>query len=267
MLVDRAGVEVEHLRDHPDLAARAGDRLADVLRLDPGELLGFLLHERRKTAEEAGAVGRYDGAPRGKRRLRAGGGRVGLLNACLLELGDGLLRRRVEDRERHGPDSNTRSRVRGSVTRRRRSDETRSNAGFVVLRSAEISSDGRTFYPERSRSVTADPSTRSTSQDLRDGFNDQPDGQDKDEEDRGHPFQGILADDPDFRLALHEGVTVEVDAEALGEDGAHEAAVEAWLVDRVVSAWASRREAAVEMSLRFQAPARRLRPLPLFGNS
>ena len=35
VLVDRARVEVEDLRDHADLAARAGDRLADVARLDP----------------------------------------------------------------------------------------------------------------------------------------------------------------------------------------------------------------------------------------
>jgi hypothetical protein len=31
VLVDGAGVEVEHLGDHADLAARSGDRLADVL--------------------------------------------------------------------------------------------------------------------------------------------------------------------------------------------------------------------------------------------
>ena len=35
VLVDCAGVEVEDLRDHPHLAARARDRLADVARLDP----------------------------------------------------------------------------------------------------------------------------------------------------------------------------------------------------------------------------------------
>ena len=48
VLVDRAGVEVEDLRDHADLAARAGDRLADVLGLDPRELLGVLFDERRE---------------------------------------------------------------------------------------------------------------------------------------------------------------------------------------------------------------------------
>ena len=46
VLVDRAGVEMEDLGDHADLAARAGDRLADVLRLDSRELLGVLLDER-----------------------------------------------------------------------------------------------------------------------------------------------------------------------------------------------------------------------------
>ena len=58
VLVDGAGVEVEDLRDHADLGARAGDRLADVLRLDAGELLRVLLDERREPAEEACAIGR-----------------------------------------------------------------------------------------------------------------------------------------------------------------------------------------------------------------
>src|SRR5262249_28615993 len=48
VLVDGAGVEVEDLRDHPDLAAGAGDRLADVLGLDTSKVLGVLLDERRE---------------------------------------------------------------------------------------------------------------------------------------------------------------------------------------------------------------------------
>jgi hypothetical protein len=43
VLVDRAGVVVEDLRGHSDLAASSRDRLADVLRLDAGELLAVLL--------------------------------------------------------------------------------------------------------------------------------------------------------------------------------------------------------------------------------
>ena len=107
VLVDRAGVEVEDLRDHADLAARAGDRLADVLRLDPRELLGVLLDERREPPEKARTVGGRDRPPCGKRRLRSCDRCVRLLDAGLLELGDRLLRRRVDDRQRHGLDSNT----------------------------------------------------------------------------------------------------------------------------------------------------------------
>ena len=99
VLVDRAGVEVEDLRDHADLAARAGDRLADVARLDPRELLGVLLDERREPAQQPRAVGRRDRPPGRERRLRAGDGGVGLLDAGLLELGDRLLGRGVEDGE------------------------------------------------------------------------------------------------------------------------------------------------------------------------
>ena len=101
MLVHGARVEVEDLRDHPDLAACAGDRLADVPRLDPRELLGVLLDERREPAQESRAIGGSDRAPGRKRRLRARDRRVRLLDARLLELGDRLLGRGVEDGQRH----------------------------------------------------------------------------------------------------------------------------------------------------------------------
>ena len=97
VLVDRARVEVEDLGDHPDLAARAGDRLAHVLRLDACELLAVLLDERGQPAQEAGPVGRRDGAPGGEGCLRAGDRGVRLLDAGLGELRDRLLGRRVED--------------------------------------------------------------------------------------------------------------------------------------------------------------------------
>ena len=63
VLVDGAGVEVEDVGDHPDLAARAGDRLADVRRLDPRELLGVLLDERREPPQQPPPVGGRDGPP------------------------------------------------------------------------------------------------------------------------------------------------------------------------------------------------------------
>ena len=50
VLVDGAGVEVEDLRDHADLGARAGDRLADVLRFDARELFRVLLDEHGEPA-------------------------------------------------------------------------------------------------------------------------------------------------------------------------------------------------------------------------
>ena len=57
-LVDRAGVEVEDVGDHADLAARAADRLADVVRLDPRELLVVLLDERREPPEQPRSIRR-----------------------------------------------------------------------------------------------------------------------------------------------------------------------------------------------------------------
>jgi len=46
----RARVEVEHLRDHPHLRARAADRLADVMGLDARKFFRVLLDERREPA-------------------------------------------------------------------------------------------------------------------------------------------------------------------------------------------------------------------------
>ena len=56
-LVDRAGVEVEDVGHHSDLAAGAADRLADVVGLDPRELFVVLLDERREPSEQPSAVG------------------------------------------------------------------------------------------------------------------------------------------------------------------------------------------------------------------
>src|SRR5919197_5841153 len=91
VLVDGAGVEVEDVRDHGDLGAGVGDRLADVPRLEARELLAVLLDERREPAEEACAVGGRDGTPGGEGGARGGDRGVRLLDAGRLELGDGLL--------------------------------------------------------------------------------------------------------------------------------------------------------------------------------
>ena len=142
VLVDRAGVEVEDLGDHADLAARARDRLADVLRLDLGELLGVLLDERREPPQQARPVGRGDRPPGRKRGLGPRDGGVGLLEAGLLELGDRLLRRRVEHGESHGDDS-TRSRpacARGPATCR-----PRQSAPASMLRDNRVASFDRSL--------------------------------------------------------------------------------------------------------------------------
>ena len=81
----------------PDLAPRARDRLADVARLDPRELLAVLLDERREPAQQPPSIGRRNRSPGRERGLRAGDGGIGLLDPRLLELGDRLLGRRVED--------------------------------------------------------------------------------------------------------------------------------------------------------------------------
>jgi hypothetical protein len=98
VLVDRARVEVEHLRDHADLAARAADRLAGVARLDPRQLLVMLFDERREAAQQPGPVGRCDGAPGGERRPCPRDGGVGLLDARRRDVGERLLGGGIEDR-------------------------------------------------------------------------------------------------------------------------------------------------------------------------
>ena len=101
VLVDGARVEVEDLRDHADLGARAGDRLADVLRFDPRELLGVLLDERGEPAQEGGAIGGSHGTPVLEGLLRPSNRRVGLVDAGGLELGDRLLGGGVGDDQSH----------------------------------------------------------------------------------------------------------------------------------------------------------------------
>jgi hypothetical protein len=89
---------VQHLGDHPDLAACPADRLADVPRLDPRELLVVLLDEGREAAEERRAIGRRDGAPGREGGFRTRDGSVRLGDPRELELGERLLGRGVQDR-------------------------------------------------------------------------------------------------------------------------------------------------------------------------
>ena len=173
MLVDRACVEVEDLRDHADLAACARDRLAHVLRLDQGELLGVLLDEGREPAQQPRPVGRRHRRQPGS-RARTGDGGVGLLHPGLIELGDRLLGGRVEHRKRHGADSNTIGRsVRDAVPPRPARDLTvsRSRASRCRRARQRVPQDPQTapayrvrdrhhgqhrFAPERFRLVERD---------------------------------------------------------------------------------------------------------------
>jgi hypothetical protein len=101
VLVDRTGVEVEHLRHHPDLSARARDRLAHVLGLDARQLVGVLLDERREPSQEPCPIGRRHRAPGREGRLGIRDRLVRLLDPRLLELGDRHFRRRVDDGQGH----------------------------------------------------------------------------------------------------------------------------------------------------------------------
>jgi hypothetical protein len=97
VLVDRARVEVEDVRDHRGLRARVGDRLADVPGLQARELLAVLLEERGEPAEQPRTVGGRDGAPGREGALRRLDGVIRVLGARRRDLGDRLLRRRVQD--------------------------------------------------------------------------------------------------------------------------------------------------------------------------
>ena len=103
-LVDGAGVEVEDVGDHADLAAGAADRLADVGGFDACELLVVLFDEGREPAEQPPAVSGRNRPPSRKgapgRRHR----RVGLGNPSRLEGRNRLLGRRIDDGDGHACD-------------------------------------------------------------------------------------------------------------------------------------------------------------------
>ena len=173
LLVDGAGVEVEDVGDHADLAARAGDRLADVLRLDPRELFVVLLDERREPAQQPAAVGGRDGPPGGKRRPCPRDGRVGLVDPSLLEGRDRLLGRRVENGETHAPDLTTSQAVvwrravasEGRVSRGRGPGMRTSALRGPRRRSARAGADRevkrtRMFEPDRGAIAAPRPSRR-----------------------------------------------------------------------------------------------------------
>jgi hypothetical protein len=101
VFVHCARVEVEDLGDHPDLAARVGDGLADVACLHEREFLAVILDEGGEAAQQARAVGRRHRAPGGKRRFRRGHCAIGLSDPRSLELCHGLFRGRVQQAQRH----------------------------------------------------------------------------------------------------------------------------------------------------------------------
>ena len=109
MLFHGTGIEVEDVGHHPDLPPRVAERLAHVRRLEPGELLPVVLHQRRHAAQESRAISRLDSTPRWKRRAGGGDGAVRLLDARSIQVRDRTLGRGIENVERH-PRSNIRSR-------------------------------------------------------------------------------------------------------------------------------------------------------------
>ena len=109
VLVDRAGVEMEDLGHHPHLAAQVRDGFADVPGLEQREFLGVLLNEPSEAAQQTGAVGGRHRAPPWKRGLRRRDRAVRFLDTRRLQLGERLLRRRVQQAECH-PRSKKRSR-------------------------------------------------------------------------------------------------------------------------------------------------------------
>src|SRR5581483_3158767 len=90
--------------DRRDLAARVrGDRLADVPRLEAGELLEASLDRVGDPQQEAGSVGGRDSPPGGEGRNRPRDGRVRLRDAGLRDSGEDLARRRLDDVQQRLP--------------------------------------------------------------------------------------------------------------------------------------------------------------------
>jgi len=62
-LVGRAAVELEVARQRQRVGAPLLERLADVQRLEPRQLVGFFEHERAHLGEQAAALGRAERTP------------------------------------------------------------------------------------------------------------------------------------------------------------------------------------------------------------
>ena len=118
VLVHRAGVEVEDLGDHGHLVAALGDGLADVGRLQPGQLLTVLLDLGGEPPQQAGPVGRGHRPPGRAGLERPGHRRVGLLAPVAGDLGDDRLGGRVHHRGRVAHDRFARRRRSGSAAER-----------------------------------------------------------------------------------------------------------------------------------------------------
>jgi len=104
VLVYRARIEVEDRPHHLDLAAGAGERLADVFGLDPRQLLVVLIDDRRPPPQLAGTVARRHRTGSGKPHSHARPPHPSLPYPGRLELGEDLLRRRLQY-ARHRPRS------------------------------------------------------------------------------------------------------------------------------------------------------------------
>ena len=92
----RAGEEAQVVDHDRHLVARVGERLADVRRLDFGELVGVLLEHARQLEQHRGALARGRIEPLRQRLLRRLDRRVDVLGRAPRNLGEHLLGRRVQ---------------------------------------------------------------------------------------------------------------------------------------------------------------------------
>ena len=92
----RAREEAQVVDAHRHLVARIGKRLADVLRLDRGQLLGVLLEHPREPEQHLGALARRRVEPLRQRRARRRDRLVDVLGAAARHDADRLLGRRVQ---------------------------------------------------------------------------------------------------------------------------------------------------------------------------
>ena len=99
-LVGRAAVELEVARQRQRVGLGLAERLADVLRLEPGELVRLLEHQLAEPDEDAAALERRHPAPVAiERRARRRDRRIDVRRGAAGELGEARAVARIDDRD------------------------------------------------------------------------------------------------------------------------------------------------------------------------